>query len=261
VSEAEAATYALATWQANFTGSGVPENLGHQALLVYTKDAGDKDLAPYFVVRGVFNGPEADCRTALEPLFALPNAESRRDIWREGRYRELNEYLLSYPTEMPGNVPASARSLAKSHIVERHLTTAEWAPLVDLYRNLQDTDTFVGLEPYGGAINRVAPDAMAYWHRRAMLDVSTFAFWMYERKRADAESYLRDFDRVLAPIAGAHSYQNYPNRDDADFGRRYFGGNLERLVEVKQRYDPDNLFSFPQGLLHASLTPEKGDAG
>ncbi len=260
-SEAEAATDALATWQAHFTGSGVPKNLGHQALLVYTKDAGDKDLAPYFVVRGVFNGSEADCRTALEPLFALPGAESRRDIWREGRYRELNEYLLSYPTEMPGNVPASARSLAKSHIVDRHLTTAEWTPLVDLYRNLRNTDTFVGLEPYGGAINRIAPDAMAYWHRRSMLDVSTFAFWMYERDRADAESFLDHFDAVLAPIAGAHSYQNYPNRNEADFGRRYFGGNLERLVEVKQRYDPDDLFSFPQGLLHASLTPEKGDAG
>ena len=258
-SEARAATHALATWQAHFTGSSAPPNLGHQAMLVYTKDAGDKDLAPYFVVRGMFNGFEADCRAALEPLLALPHAERRRDIWRQGKYRELNEYLLHFPTEMPGNVPASARSLAKSHIVDRHLTTAQWAPVVDLYRALANSDSFIGLEAYGGAINAVAQDATAYWHRRSMLDVDLFAFWMYESDRGGAESFLKDFDRVLLPLSSGHSYQNYPNRDQLDFGRRYFGGNLERLVEVKRRYDPDDLFSFPQGLLRASVAPSKAD--
>jgi hypothetical protein len=33
----------------------------------------------------------------------------------------------------------------------------------------------------------------------------------------------------------------------------YFGGNLERLVEIKRKYDPDDLFAFQQGLLKASL--------
>jgi FAD/FMN-containing dehydrogenase len=75
---------------------------------------------------------------------------------------------------------------------------------------------------------------------------------MYERDRETAESYMRDFDRVMAPLSSGHSYQNYPNRTQLDFGRRYFGGNLERLVHVKKRYDPDDLFTFQQGLLFAS---------
>ena len=82
---------------------------------------------------------------------------------------------------------------------------------------------------------------------------------MYESDRGGAESFLKDFDRVLLPLSSGHSYQNYPNRDQLDFGRRYFGGNLERLVEVKRRYDPDDLFSFPQGLLRASVAPSKAD--
>jgi hypothetical protein len=128
---------------------------------------------------------------------------------------------------------------------------------VDLYRRSANSDSFIGLEAYGGAINAVAQDATAYWHRRSMLDVDLFAFWMYESDRGGAESFLKDFDRVLAPLSSGHSYQNYPNRDQLDFGRRYFGGNLERLVEVKRRYDPDDLFSFPQGLRRASLAPRK----
>ena len=250
--DAATAAKAAATWHSHFTGDHVPPNLGNQALLVCTKDADDKKLAPYFVVRGMFNGSEAECRKALAPLLALPHAESRRDIWRPGSYRELNEYLLNFPTELPANVPASARSLAKSHIVARHLTSEEWGRIVEFFRASPNTNNFVGLEAYGGAINAVAPDATAYWHRRATLDVFLFAFWMYERDRVDVESSIRDFDHVVAPLASGHSYQNYPNRDQLDFGRRYFGGNLERLIQVKRQYDPDDRFRYQQGLLFAS---------
>jgi FAD/FMN-containing dehydrogenase len=248
----DAAIKAVTTWHEHFTGDRVPANLGHQALLVCTQDAHDKELAPYFVVRGLFNGSEADCRKALDPLFSLPHAETRRDIWRQGTYRDLNDYLLNFPTELPANVPASARALAKSHIVDRHLSADEWSRIVDLFRASPNSNNFIGLEAYGGAINRVAPDATAFWHRRSTTDMFLFAFWMYEDDRSGAETYLTDFDRVVAPLGSGHSYQNYPNRDQLDFGRRYFGGNLERLMQVKKQYDPDDLFSFPQGLLFAS---------
>jgi FAD/FMN-containing dehydrogenase len=248
----EAATKAVTTWQTHFTGTDVPAHLGNQALLVFTQDKGDKSLIPYFVVRGMFDGSEADCRKALEPLLSLPHAESHRDIWRQGSYRDLNDYLLNFPTELPADVPASARSLAKSHIVDRHLTLEEWGRIVELFRASPSTNNFIGLEAYGGAINKIAPEATAYWHRRSMTDVFLFAFWMYERDREKTESYMREFDRVVAPLSSGHSYQNYPNRDQLDFGRRYFGGNLERLVTVKQKYDHDDLFTFQQGLLFAS---------
>ena len=136
-SEAEAATHALATWQAHFTGSGVPPNLGHQAMLVYTKDAGDKDLAPYFVVRGVFNGSEADCRDGARAALRVAGCGASSRHLAAGQVSRAERVPADFPTEMPGNVPASARSLAKSHIVERHLTAAQWAPVVDLYRSRQ----------------------------------------------------------------------------------------------------------------------------
>jgi FAD/FMN-containing dehydrogenase len=184
---------------------------------------------------------------------SLPHAESHRDIWRQGSYRDLNDYLLNFPTELPADVPASARSLAKSHIVDRHLTLEEWGRIVELFSASPSTNNFIGLEAYGGAINKIAPEATAYWHRRSMTDVFLFAFWMYERDRESAESYIAEFDRVVAPLSSGHSYQNYPNRDQLDFGRRYFGTNLERLVQVKKKYDPEDLFTFQQGLLLASL--------
>jgi len=246
---AAAASKALYVWQNNFTGNAAPPNLGQEAMLCRTKDPKGNGFGPYFMIRGACNGSEADCRKALKPLLAsAPNAKQRRDIWRAGTYTELSEYLFNYPTELPPGVPASARSLAKSHIVGRPLTLDECGSIIGLYRLPHNADTFMGIEAYGGAINAIAPDANAFWHRRANMDVFLFSFWLQEDGRAAAENYVREFDRVLQPLGNGCSYQNYPNAQIQDFGQAYFGGNLARLLEVKRQYDPDNFFTFPQGL-------------
>jgi FAD/FMN-containing dehydrogenase len=44
------------------------------------------------------------------------------------------------------------------------------------------------------------------------------------------------------------SYTNYLPADDHDRVRQAFGVNYERLVELKRRYDPDNLFHLNQNI-------------
>jgi FAD/FMN-containing dehydrogenase len=251
--EADLGAEAAAVWQANFTGPAAPPNVGQQAALARTKqkpDDPDRDTGPYFLIRGMYNGTEGECRKALAPLFALIPNDSYRDFWRAGTYLDLNNSLLSFPTPLP-NVPASIRSLAKSHIVDRYLAQAEWRTIIDLFRQAPEGDTVIGLEAYGGAINQVAPQATAFWHRSASLDVFLYSFWLYDRFREDAEEYLQKFDSVVGPLSNGHSYQNYPNSANKNFGRMYFGGNLPRLKDVKRKYDPADLFTFPQGLSRA----------
>jgi FAD/FMN-containing dehydrogenase len=256
--QAAAASVAMQVWQANFTGGAAPPNLGNEGMLGYTQGPDDQTLAPYFLIRGMFNGSEAACQEALEPLLKLmPNVNQYRDIWRSGTYRELNDYLLTYPTVLPPNVPNSVRSLARSHIVARQLTVEECAAIIDLYRASPNTDNFIGFEAYGGAINAVAPDATAFCHRTALMDVFLFCFWLYETSLDGAQSYVSEFNRVLQPLSNGESYQNYPNRQIEDFGNAYFGGNLPRLLEVKRAYDPNNFFDFPQGLGTASIPRPK----
>ena len=44
------------------------------------------------------------------------------------------------------------------------------------------------------------------------------------------------------------AYTNYLPADDHDRVRQAFGVNYERLVELKRRYDPDNLFHLNQNI-------------
>ncbi len=54
--------------------------------------------------------------------------------------------------------------------------------------------------------------------------------------------------RLIAPHSPAESYQNFPNRDTSDWRREYYAENLPRLVKVKTKYCPHNLFHNAQSI-------------
>ena len=245
------AVKALGIWQQHYTRDAVPEHMGHQALFAYLQGV------PSVVLRGMYDGPEKSCRDALAPLIAtLADPDKQIDIWRAGTYRDLNGYLLSYPAELP-SVPMSTRVEVSSRIIADDLAEEAWRDVVRLFVSTPVESNVLGMEAYGRAINAVEPTATAFWHRRASFDLFTYAFWMFERDRAKTEAFLAKFDRVVTPLSDGHSYQNYPNRGLTDWRERYFGGNFERLLEVKRRYDPDRLFRFEQAI---SAPSEPADA-
>ncbi|HEX2417990.1 MAG TPA: BBE domain-containing protein [Micromonosporaceae bacterium] len=44
------------------------------------------------------------------------------------------------------------------------------------------------------------------------------------------------------------AYVNYPDPELPAWARAYYGPNLERLIEVKTKYDPTGLFRSPQAV-------------
>ena len=64
----------------------------------------------------------------------------------------------------------------------------------------------------------------------------------------DNEAWLDAFHAAMRPFTSDQSFQNFVDGAETDYLRTYYGTNFERLVEIKRRYDPDNLFRFPQSL-------------
>jgi FAD/FMN-containing dehydrogenase len=55
----------------------------------------------------------------------------------------------------------------------------------------------------------------------------------------------------LTPIVGGGAYVNYIDAGMPNWAQAYYGDNLTRLRQVAQRYDPDQLFTFPQAITTA----------
>jgi FAD/FMN-containing dehydrogenase len=242
------ASVVLETWQANFTGSNAQPDMGLEVFILDVEREENKPAKPELLIRGMHVGGEEACTAAIQPLLELcQDPAGRRDIWQGGDYESLNYYLMSYPSELP-NVPMNVRAVIESRIVADPLRITDWRDLMDYFGNADAGALMIVIEPYGGAINEPAPEATAFMHRRARMDIFIWSFWMYEQDRDHAEDLVTQFRNLMQPLTNGHSYQNYPNRSTPEdvYPGQYWGGNYPRLQRVKAEYDPKSLFRFPQ---------------
>jgi hypothetical protein len=109
--------------------------------------------------------------------------------------------------------------------------------------------SMAGIWALGGALGRVDATATAAGARDAPYLLEILANWA-DPSESDANvRWARDFFDAMKPFGTGKTNVNFPGfGTDADFGRAAFGGQLGRLMEVKQKYDPANLFRLNQNI-------------
>ena len=113
------------------------------------------------------------------------------------------------------------------------------------------------VEHFHGAALRPAPTATAFPHRSAGYSILIIAQW---RDDSDSErniAWARETYDRLRPHARAGAYSNYMGDDEAlSRVKQAFGDNFQRLQQIKDRYDPANLFRRNQNI-PPSLSPQQ----
>jgi FAD/FMN-containing dehydrogenase len=104
------------------------------------------------------------------------------------------------------------------------------------------------LRVLGGAMARVPVDATAFAHRNSKIMVNLAALYQNPEEKATHEAWVADFaSALLQNDQGA--YVNFLGDEGEERIRAaYPGSTWDRLVEVKSRYDPTNLFRLNQNI-------------
>lgn len=105
----------------------------------------------------------------------------------------------------------------------------------------------------GGAYRHMAPAATAFPNRDMLFTMGAHSIWPSKEGIEENTARMRANWKELAPLTKGF-YTNYMDPDVTMVGyRENYGANFERLVALKAKYDPNNLFR-----LNANVPPKIG---
>ena len=117
------------------------------------------------------------------------------------------------------------------------------------FKTFNERGTTMFFQHSGGAIGRVPTDATAFAHRKSVANMFAVVEWPLGESRDSHVAYIKDYWRQFEPFTDGW-YTNEVDDHAAATVNRNYQGNYERLVQVKNRYDPTNLFR-----LNANVIP------
>jgi FAD/FMN-containing dehydrogenase len=199
----------------------VPEHLhGKPALGFIISYAGDPEEGAKVVAPLRAVGPAVDLvgpmpyrvlQTLIDPMAPPGFRHYWRGLHLTGMSDELVETFLGFPTE-------------------------GLAPLCQLI-----------LFQHGGAVSRVPDEATAFSHRDAKFMLHPIGCWESPDDDERHIAWVKDVTDAFEPLTTGGVYLNFmADEDRVQSG--YSPEKWERLVALKQTYDPDNVFRFNQNI-------------
>jgi FAD/FMN-containing dehydrogenase len=121
---------------------------------------------------------------------------------------------------------------------------------VDAFATVPSPMTAILLEHFHGAVTRVGVTETAVPHRDEGWNLLIPSVWTDADDTAANVAWTRDTFAALRPHFGSGRWLNYLGDDQAeDAIRAAYGPNYARLVEIKRRYDPDNVFHLNHNIV------------
>lgn len=249
-SEAAAVIDAWQSW-----GPVAPEELA--ASLVIGTSA-QVDEPPSVEVFGVMLGTESDTaelvgqlvnRAQSDPVSAFRAYMSFRETTRYWGERAAREPVEGVP---PGQELRGCRFI-KSEFFNRPLLAEVIEAVLEnfLKDRVGGQSRELDFSPWGGGYNRISADATAFVHRDNL-------YWLKHAtevepaaskdEREAAHDWVTRSWGTVHPWGTGRVFPNFPDPDLEDWAGAYYGKNRDRLLDVKARYDPGNLFRFHQSL-------------
>lgn len=248
----------FAAWQQWHLTS--PRELG-SALIFMLPDAAP-GAEPLVIITGGYHGRQAELDAELNRLGTLagatPTSRAVSDLpYHEGMRTAYGcDQLTQDQCHREGTNPDALlhrTGLLREgyRFFNRAFTPAELSAVIAAWDagRVPGQRRFLHAMSLGGQAKQPAADATAFVHRDAefIIGFTTQLDAPTPESVADAEAVVAAGSAVLGPI-GSGAYVNFPGSHLPDWAQQYYGANYPRLVRVKRRWDPDNVFRHPRSI-------------
>ena len=206
-------------------------------LTLFTGLMTSPDGHPINAVFAAYNGPTAKGEAAIKPFRDMGPVA---DMVSEMPYPALQSML-------DDGFPHGLNVYWRSDFL-KGLPDAALDMLVDRFNAITSPLSALLIEQFGGAVARVSADETAFAQRDALFNLAIISRW------ADAETAQTHIDwakkssEAARPFASGGVYVNYLGLEGADRVKAAYGSKYDKLVAVKSKYDPNNLFSMNQNI-------------
>ena len=191
------------------------------------------------VVRGIFYGKPEEAELLVQSFLDL-----------EGAIPNI-QYItfLEAVTIIGSSYPAFEKFQSASRFVYRHFSQSEINEITGLIQNRPKGSIYTALSMYalGGEVAETGVNDTAFFHRNAHYIIWIETIWEDNRFAPANSTWINQQFQYLEPLTEG-SYVNFPYSKLNCYQREYYGCHLEYLNCIKQKYDPCNIFTFPQAL-------------
>ena len=198
-------------------------------------DAFPADLhgKPFALFIGVYIGDAEEGKAVAQSLYKF--GEPLLDFSGIMTWQEVQQFFDE-------DYPDGARYYWKSQNISG-LSDAAIEVIADGFARMPPGESTIDIWHMGGQASRFSPDYAAYAARDVEYIFNVEANW-HDPAYDDANvNWVRDYLEAIRPFAKGGRYLNFPGfNEEADMMKHAFGAQYKRLVALKQKWDPTNLF-------------------
>ena len=195
------------------------------------------DGHPINAIFAAYNGPVSKAEAAMKPLRDLgPVADQVSEMPYPALQSMLDE-----------GFPSGLHVYWRSDFL-KGLPDDAIDALCDRFRAITSPLSALLIEQFGGAVKRVPAEATAFAQRDALFNLAVISRWADAPTASTHIDWARQSSDAMRPYASGGVYVNYLGAEGADRVRAAYGDKYDKLVAVKRKYDPTNLFRVNQNI-------------
>jgi FAD/FMN-containing dehydrogenase len=195
------------------------------------------DGHPITAIFPAYNGPKPKAEAAVKPFRDLgPVADQVAEMPYPALQSMLDEGF-------PSGLQVYWRSDFLKGLPDEALDA-----LVDRFRAITSPLSALLIEQFGGAVARVPAEETAFAQRDAMFNLAIVSRWTDAATASTHTDWARQTSAAIQPFTSGGVYVNYLGEEGADRIKAAYGPKYEKLVAVKKKYDPNNLFRVNQNI-------------